>query len=408
MLITSEVLVLLSACECEPSGQKPGGSFISARTGPFTSKPENAEMTNKTTFNRQRRHAVHQIMCRRDIKPLSKIVARTVAALEFVTDKGSSTPASDMTIAKKAGVKLHEATAAITDLRAAKQLHVAERDGERRIHLYVRDDIERPIVPPIARGDTQFFKSGRHRDHIKRREEWLDRGFADRRLTKSDKLIAYAFLTLTDPHTLRQTEPLQTIGGIVGYSKSTASRSIPHLVKHGYLVDASTLALDVEAPLQTSCKPVADSLQPKHGSAHLTGVSAPPSGFSGVSGLSGLSDKSSERSSTSRLRSDERSDGNRVRFTWIEWERFAQLADLIADNSKGANFKTVAGIMAVSGAIYPGHEIDNDVYGVPYFPDEIQKFVRAGLLARDGQRISVTDLGQRQYDLFKVQEEQAA
>ena len=368
-------------------------------------------MTDKTTLNRHRRDAVHQIICRRDINPSTKIVARNVAALEFVSDTGSSTSASDMTIARKAGVKLHEATAAIKELSAAHQLKIDERDGKRRLHLFVCDG-NRPPVSIIACGDTKFFQSDGHRDHIRAREGWLDRVFSDRRLTNSDKLIAYAFLTLTDPHTLRQTEGLQTIAGIVRYSKSTASRSIQRLIESSYLADGSTVALGVADPLQPGCSPVAGPLQAKCGSAHLTAISDPPSGDSGFSGNSVDSEKCSEGPSVLRPRSGERGGRRQVRFARDEVERLAQLADLIHDNSNGADFKTMAGIMAVSGAIdgkdYPGNGVGTDVYDEPYYPDEIQKFVRAGLLARDGQRISVTPLGWRYINWIQEQEEQAA
>jgi hypothetical protein len=384
-------------------------------------------MTDKPTLSRRRRYAVHQIICRRDIKPLTKIVARNIAAMEYASEAGSSTPASDMTIAKRAGVKLHEATAAVKELKDAQQLYVAHKDGRRRIHLIVRDGHE-PMVPPIAYADSKFFKGQNYRAHIRTRENWLDRVFADPRLTNSAKLIAYGILAVSDPYSLRFTETMETIAAIVGYAnRSTASRSIPFLIQFCYLRNVSTVALEAE-PLQTSCEPVAEPLHARCGrvanplqadlkGARFKGFSGPPSEvsevseFSGFPGISGFSGKGSEGPSVLRPRSRERGSRNAVRFTHDECARFVELVDLLHDHSSGSGHKTVAGIVVVSGGgpnECVGGAVGADVYDYPYYPDEIQKFVRAKLLSREGQRIKVTDLGWRQYNLVNQQQEQAA
>lgn len=102
---------------------------------------------------------------------------------------------------------------------------------------------------------------------------------------------------------------------------------------------------------------------------------------------------------------------DKVSFAWEEWERFHQLVGLIVDHSGGErNHKTVAGIMAVSGALphrdYPGNEVGTEVYGYPYYPDELQKFAAAGLLIRKGQRYYISKLGWHGYNWFEQRQSQ--
>jgi hypothetical protein len=104
-------------------------------------------------------------------------------------------------------------------------------------------------------------------------------------------------------------------------------------------------------------------------------------------------------------------EGGKVMFTSEGRERFRQLVALIHDNSSGdRNHKTGAGIIAVSGG--PGHfaggEVGDEVYGYPYDWAELQKFAKAGLLIRRGDRYYISTLGWQAYNWIEQQSQKEA
>ena len=86
----------------------------------------------------------------------------------------------------------------------------------------------------------------------------------------------------------------------------------------------------------------------------------------------------------------------RERFTMKELGDFVEICGVLEDNSHCTGKKTIAGIVAVADW--------RQDYWVTF--SRIQTFVRAGLLDRDGDVVSVSEVGWQAYDWFSAQDGQ--
>jgi hypothetical protein len=245
----------------------------------ITLKPNKVDSSQ---LNRKRRDALHQIICRADISPRTRIIARSIARLEvgYIGRNGiarSSTCSSDMTIRNEPRCyDLAAITAAVAELTSAGQLRVTKREnGIRNIHLVRRDDID-VYLPPIS-GDREFWHSDAWKDQKAQRELLADAIFTDPALTDGQKLVGYAIIVLADPHTLECSEPRVTIARIVGVDKATAVRAVPRLAERGYVTQAGKAIVICLPAVQARCKPGADAVQSQSQNINFTDVSSPPS-----------------------------------------------------------------------------------------------------------------------------------
>jgi hypothetical protein len=144
-------------------------------------------------FGTWRRLVVTQIICRGDLSPAARVVAYAIAQASNRNTR--STYASSMTIGQKVDLFPDEVSAAITEVVKNGQARTKQRDnGTRDIFLLLRGDVEMPDL--AVRAGSEFYKTGKYRQFIVERAKFLDRIFADRRLTATDKIIAFAALRL--------------------------------------------------------------------------------------------------------------------------------------------------------------------------------------------------------------------
>jgi hypothetical protein len=233
-------------------------------------------------LNKNRRDALHQIICNKDISARTRIIARAIARLEYGYVKNgsarSSTNASDMTIRNECGCYyLSDATAAIDELIIAGHLRISKREnGTRDLRLVHRDDVA-VYLPPIN-GDRKFWLSDTWKKQKEAREKLADAMFADPLLSDRTKLAGYAIMVLADPHTLECSESRATIASIVGIDKATAVRAVPKLIKRGYAYRAGDGAIGINLqPVQARCSAGAEAVQRQSRNPDLAGTSSPSS-----------------------------------------------------------------------------------------------------------------------------------
>jgi hypothetical protein len=196
-----------------------------------------------------------------------------------------------MTIGQKVNLFPDEVSDAITELVKNGQARIKQRDnGTRDMFLLQPGDIETPDL--AVRAGSEFYKTGRYRQFIVDRAKFLDRIFADERLTATDKIIAFAALRLMSAEYLLTSSSYRTIGKTVGRSRETAKLSIRRLLDVGYfdrqIVDGR-LALfpnDLrEGPGNTPGKaPGKTQGNASPRSPHLTELSSPNSAASDATG----------------------------------------------------------------------------------------------------------------------------
>lgn len=376
---------------------------------------------------------------KKHLGPVDKIVA--LGILHFTNRKTGSTFVDLLTVAQYVGIKhplvLESAKRLVSDHR----LSIRPREGRT------------PLLTPLLRKDTILRLTKGDQAFYAARADLIELIISNRDLTAGARLVALGLMATAD------TEWRSNIGQVrlakqVGVSRVTISKTVPALIEHGYFSEVVTVAGKEQAIIvetrpqlpidygserreranaagsrgicqtlvatnakcpSNAFKHLADKLEvqpdenPDEGGVkqgvnwgvnwgvNRTSENARQMGVS-VDNLVDLSNLSNLPYSKKSTAPSAARNGrpNTIRFDRDEWEAFHQLVGLIIDSSKGGMHKTVGGIVTVSRGDNPGgitHACD-----YIYEAADIQKFVRAGLLARDGQRISITELGDRAYD----------
>jgi DNA-binding MarR family transcriptional regulator len=250
-----------------------------------TATSANEKDSGDLSFRKWRRRVIDQIMIREQLSPTERVIGYVIANL--LNQHTRSTSSSSMTIGRKAGVTATEASDALAKLEKAGQVRTKKRDnGIRDTFLVLRDDIEPPDMQILATGD--FFKTAAYRQFLSTRAMFLDQLFADKKISPTDKLIAFAASRFIKAEDNMIEESFKTIGSAVGYSWEATRKSIDRLVDAGYFDKRhvpgkkSILAPVISLPQMSAAirdpgtDPGTDPGMPKSRNAHLTVVSSPP------------------------------------------------------------------------------------------------------------------------------------
>jgi hypothetical protein len=198
------------------------------------SEPSEVEQQDGNTvlsFRKWRRRTVEQIMSRKDLSPSARLTAYSIA--ERLHGDARSTPSSSMTLGRPVGLKPSEAQNGLVELVAAGHVRIKRRgESGRDLLLSERSDIGSPYIPVLA--PSAFFKTPEYFKFLTRRAKFLDKVFADERLSPADKVIAFAATRFIEVErgTIEQT--FEAIGRAVGYGAAAVRRSAGRLVAAGY------------------------------------------------------------------------------------------------------------------------------------------------------------------------------
>jgi hypothetical protein len=369
----------------------------------------NEKSSTNPRFKERRRRWVDQIMRDLSLPIVVRLVGCAVGQHLNRTENGGVAGAFGATfshpsfIAQKLGIKFQQAADAIAFLERRSYLKKMRRGARDYLCAMWRDDAPLPLM-----------RSG-GREFARERGEWLDMVMLDAGLHLTQRAVGYLIANLVDPETGECDASHRWIGDLLNVSPATVCGAVKALRRAGWINgDGAPMALSKVAKWPPAFNSRSTRVQSafsgrSDNSAKSNTYGRNPVDLVNLVDIQSPSD--SAPSATRRGHAGRKDDRKKVSFTRAEFERFDQLVGLIVDHSKGGDHKTVAGILAVSGALAddnPGGMVGADVFGCPYYPAEIQKFVRAGLLQRDGDRISVTDLGWRCVDWFEHREQEAA
>jgi hypothetical protein len=194
--------------------------------------------SEKLSFRKWRRRTVEQIMSRKDLSPIARLTAYSIA--ERLHQATRSTPSSCMTLGRPVGLKPNEAQKGLDELVAERHVRIKRREnGSRDLLLSERSDIESHYVPVFA--PSAFFKTPKYLKFLTRRAKFIDRVFADESLTPADKLIAFAATRLIEVESETIDQTFEAIGRVVGYSWEATRKSIDRLVAAGYFDKCSVV-----------------------------------------------------------------------------------------------------------------------------------------------------------------------
>jgi hypothetical protein len=245
-----------------------------------TSRPNaNEKDSDDLSFRTWRRRTVEQIMSRKDLSPIARLIAYSIA--ERLHQVTRSTPSSSMTLGRPVGLKPNEAQKGIDELVAESHARIKRREnGTRDLLLSERGDlVDVPYSPVLA--PSAFFKTRAYPRYLTERAKFLGKVFADEFLTPADKVIAFGATRFLEVESRTIDQTFEAIGHVVGYGAAAVRRSVGRLVAAGYF--SKDRAPGKRALLAPA---MGDSATVKSRNADGTAVSSPISCTSGDSGIS--------------------------------------------------------------------------------------------------------------------------
>jgi hypothetical protein len=190
-----------------------------------------ATSDDKLSFRKWRRRVVEQIMSRKDLPPIARLTAWSIA--ERLHEMTRSTPSSSMTLGRAVGITPNEAQAGLDALVAAGQAQIKYREnGTRDIRLLLRDDIQERDTPVLA--ESAFFKTSAYPAFLSVRAIFITKLFADRDVSSTDKVIAFAATRFIEVESGTIDHTFRAMGAVVGYGSEAVRKSVGRLVTAGY------------------------------------------------------------------------------------------------------------------------------------------------------------------------------
>jgi hypothetical protein len=195
-------------------------------------EPQPIDTANdKLSFRKFRRRVIDQIMGSNHLSPDARLVGWSIA--ERLHHQTRSTLSSSKTLGDAVGLKPSEAQKGLDELVAASQarVHYSE-NGTRIISLVLigGDGSDRPVI-----AKSNFFRTKDYLAFLSARARFLTDLFADRGVSKTDKLIAFAatrFIDVESGGVINET--YEDIGRVVGYGKCATRQSLGRLVAISY------------------------------------------------------------------------------------------------------------------------------------------------------------------------------
>ncbi len=330
-------------------------------------------------FKERRRRWVCGIMRDKSLPISTRCVGYTIGLrLNRDHDAGcvgsfGATLAHPSTLARDLGIKFAQARDDVELLEHSGYLRRAKRGAHNYTCAIWRDDL--PL--PLMRGGSKEF--------ARRRGEWIDAVMLDAGRPLAQRVIAYAIAMLVDPVTAACDASGRDIASLFGVSARSVDYAVRALAGDG-LVRRHGREITL---LRKDCANAAQTLR-KGPNDHPTESNA--CRHNPVDSVNPVNIPSPTDSAPSAAR---RGHGEA-----IDWDRFAEVAAFLT----GHHHKTVGGIISATGGV----DSVGAYAGLDFSASEIQKFVRAGLLWRDGQHVGVTAHGWRCVEHFEKHDHKEA
>lgn len=354
----------------------------------------------RSKFKEYRRRWVDKVMRDTSLSIATRLVGYGIAVHLNRDQNGGCENAFGATythpssLARELGIKFKQCVAAIQQLVERRYITVVKRGARNYFCALGNDDL--PELPMRSGG----------REFARERAEWLDLVMLDKELNATHRAVAYLVGTLTDPATNECAATCREIAGDLDVSPMSASTAIKELRRAGWLMlgcdgVAVTMSCAARWPrvqsLSKRCPNAVQSLSNRPEGSSAKSGSYDPNLVVSVDPVV-IPSPSDSAPSAARNGHDAGQAPSAVRF---ESERTLQLwCDLfeflesgyVHTNCNGEPCPTIGGIIRVSN----DYDFTNGAGG--FSADQVAFFVRAGLLARRGKRITITALGQTAYE----------